>query len=413
MLCSPATGTGGGRRKSEAVPTRLPVRQFWQRLLLLWLAGNALRVTVLAVPPVLPAVHRDLRLDETAIGALTALPILLLSAAAVFGSLLVARLGARRVLILGLTVVSVAGAARGLRYGTWVLFVMTIVMGAGVAVSQPTLPSLVRTWFPGRTGIATAAYSNGFLIGETVAAALTVPLVLPLVGQNWRFALAAWSLPVVLTAAGIAILSAHAPRTADAAPLRWWPDWRSGLTWRLGLVLGCASLAYFGSNAFIPDYLKATHQAGLIPLALTSLNLSQVPSSLLTALLPHHLIARRRPLIIAGLITALSACGYWMGGGWVVLWAGAMGFSTALVFVLSLALPPLLGESDDVHRLTAAMFTITYACPFVGSLVGGAIWDATGIPATAFIIAGVAGLLLAALAGGMVLPAVQRGGRGS
>ena len=34
-------------------------------------------------------------------------------------------------------------------------------------------------------GFATAVYANGFLIGEAVPAALTIPLVLPLVGGSW------------------------------------------------------------------------------------------------------------------------------------------------------------------------------------------------------------------------------------
>ena len=38
------------------------------RLFLLWLAGNDLRITLLALPPVLPLVHRDLGLNETAVG---------------------------------------------------------------------------------------------------------------------------------------------------------------------------------------------------------------------------------------------------------------------------------------------------------------------------------------------------------
>jgi CP family cyanate transporter-like MFS transporter len=48
----------------------------------LWLIGASLRVTLLAVPPVIPLIHRDLRLSETAIGALNSLPVLLLAFAA-------------------------------------------------------------------------------------------------------------------------------------------------------------------------------------------------------------------------------------------------------------------------------------------------------------------------------------------
>ena len=351
----------------------------------------------------LPAIHRDLHLDEAAVGAISSLPLVLLAAAAISGSLLVARIGARRALIGGLCVVAVASAARGLGPSTAVLFLMTFLMGIGVAVCQPTLPSLVRQWFPDRTGIATAVYSNGFLIGEIVAASLTVPLILPLVRGRWELDFVVWAIPVVVTTLAVFLLTAHEPREASAEPMRWWPDWRSGGTWRLGVVLGCASSAYFGSNAFLPDYLKATHHGALIAPALTSLNVGQFPASVITAVIAGRVIARRWPLAIAGLLSLIAVIGYAMGGGWIVAWAGLMGFSTAWVFVLSLALPPLLATPDDVHRLSAAMFTISYALPFVASLIGGALWDASGVPYSGFLPIGVAAAVMLALVGSLDL----------
>src|SRR5690348_18076510 len=50
-----------------------------------------LRLTLLAVPPVLILIHRDLRLNETGVGVLTSLPVLVMAIAAVPGSLLIAR----------------------------------------------------------------------------------------------------------------------------------------------------------------------------------------------------------------------------------------------------------------------------------------------------------------------------------
>lgn len=378
-------------------------RAFWLNLGLLWLSGACLRMTVLAVPPVLPLIHRSLHLSEALVGALTALPIFLLTAAAVPGALLIARVGARRALIAGLFLVALAGAARSLGGSTAVLFVMTFLMGVGIAVSQPSMPSLARHWFPSRTSQATAAYANGFLIGEIVAAALTATIVLPLVGGHWQAALAFWSVPVMLTALLVLLFTPHTARDASAPQMRWWPDWRSTRTWRLGLIFGGASVAYFGANAFIPDYLKATHHAGLISAGLTSLNLCQLPASIMIAALPALFIARRWPIVATGVITIASGLGFLMGGIWIVVWAGILGFATASVFVLTLALPPLLAEPHDVHRLSAAMFTITYACSFVGSLVGGAIWDASGVPFTAFLPVIAAGLGMIAFVVGLDL----------
>jgi CP family cyanate transporter-like MFS transporter len=377
----------------------------WVHLALLWLAGAALRVTILEVPPVLPAIHRDLHLDEKLVGALTGLPVLLLAAAAVPGSLLIAHLGARRALVVGLGLVAAAGAVRGVGPSTPLLLAMTILMGLGIAVSQPSLPALAKKWCPDRVGLATAVYSNGLLIGEIAAAALTVPLVLPLVGGSWQLSFLIWSLPVALTAIGIVVLTPHAHRDRGASLMRWWPDWHSARTWRLGLIPGCGSAAYFATNAFIPDYLKAVHHTELIAATLTILNLLQLPASILVGAAPDRLVARRWPLVAAGVLMLMAAAGF-LGtpGLLVVAAAGVLGFCSALVLVLNLALPPLLTDADDVHRLSAAMFTISYGCASVSAIVGGAIWDATGIPATAFTLVAAAGLLMVVLALGLDLP---------
>ena len=380
--------------------------EVWRTLALLWLAGVVLRLPLLAVPPVLPAIHRDLRLSETLVGLLTGLPIVLLAATTVLGSLLVARVGARRALMLGLLVVAVGGGARGLGGTAGTLLAMTVLMGLGIAISQPALPALAQQWWPGRTGLATAVYSNGLLIGEIAGAALTAPWLLSLVGGRWALALLVWSAPIALTALAIAAATSRHAEDRRGTATRWWPDWRSARTWRLGLILGCASITYFGSNTFIPEYLRATGHADQIAPALTSLNLAQLPGSFLVGAFPAPLIGRRGPILIAGALIVVSALGILLavGGAWVLACAGVLGFASGLVFILSLALPPLLSGAADVHRLSAAMLTIAYLCGFLGPLCGGAAWDLTRTPATAFGVIVMAGALMLALAPGMVRP---------
>jgi len=234
------------------------------RLTLLWLAGIDLRLTILALPPVLPLIHRDLDLSEKLVGALTGLPVLLFAIVAIPGSLLIARIGARRALMTGLVLTAIGSAARGLGPSTPMLFAMTFVMGAGISIMQPALPSLVSEWFEARPGLATAVYTNGLLMGEILGAALTLPLILPLVGGSWTASFVAWSIPVLATTAVIATLTPRERPRRDASATLWWPDWRDMQTWQVGIVLGGGSSIYFAANAFIPDYLHATGADDLI-----------------------------------------------------------------------------------------------------------------------------------------------------
>ena len=77
---------------------------------MLWIAGVGLRITILAVPPLIRLIHDDLDRSETQVGILSGLPTVLFVFAAVPGSLLIARLGAHD-LIAGLLVSSAARCA--------------------------------------------------------------------------------------------------------------------------------------------------------------------------------------------------------------------------------------------------------------------------------------------------------------
>jgi len=368
-------------------------RAEWMRLLLLWLGGVDLRLTLLAVPPVIPLIHRDLHLTETAIGALVSLPVLVLAAAAVPGALLIAKLGVRAALVIGLGSVALFGALRGLGPNAGVLFTSTFFMGMGIAVSQPVFPTLVREWFPTRIALATAAFSNGVLVGETVPTALTAPIgVLPIAHGDWRWALAAWSLVVVVTAAAIAVYAPARSRRVGV-PARWWPAWLEGQTVRIGVVMGMASAVYFGTNAYIPDFLDQSGRHQLIAPALFILNASQLLTAPAVALWDRFLTSRAGFLGSAGLM-ALAQVGLVVTpGAGVVLWAFVLGFAAALAFIVVLTLPPRLAAAGDVPRMSAGIFTLQYTTAFVLPLIAGALWDATGVARLAFI-PGVAGAIL-------------------
>lgn len=359
-------------------------RADWVRLLLLWLGGINLRVTVLAIPPLVPMIHHDLHLDEKGIGALVSLPVLLLAVAAVPGSLMIAKLGLRGALITGMGFVALFGALRGLGPSTPALFGATFLMGVGVAFSQPVLPSLVREWFPRKIAIATAAFSNGILIGETLPTTFTTPFgALQLAHGDWRWALSIWSVLVLIT--GTALVLAAPRRAKVTAPTRWWPNWREGQAVRVGLVMGMASAAYFGTNAFVPDFLDQTGRHNLISPTLAVLNASQLLTAPVVALWPR-LMAGRFGFIASAALMGLGQLGLVLSpGASVIVWAFVTGFASALAFIVALSVPPRVAAAGDVHRMSAAIFTTQYAVGFAFPLVAGALWDATNVALLAFI----------------------------
>jgi MFS transporter, CP family, cyanate transporter len=368
-------------------------------LAVLWLAGAALRITVLAVPPVLPLIHRQFELSEKTVGVLSGLPVLLFGLGAIPGSLLIARFGARGACVAALLLVAATSAMRGVGPSVTMLFGMTFLMAAGIAALQPALPALVGEWFPRAPGLATAVYANGLLIGEAAPPALTLPVILAH-GLGWRASLAIWSLPVAATAFLLAISTPAAQRLPSRTAARWWPDWRGRHTWQLGLMLGGTGGVYFATNAFIPDYLHALGHPHLVGPCLAALNLGQLPASAVLLLWAQPLIERKAGYVAMPILGIFAIGGVLAARFWIaVLAAGTIGFCCAFVLILTLALPPQLSATGDVHRLSAGMFAVGYSLASLVPPLGGMLWDATGIPAMAFSAsaAGAATVFAAAL----------------
>ena len=375
--------------------------ELFRLLALLWLGGVASRMPILAIPPVIPLIHDDLHLSETAVGFLVGLPLGMFALAAVPGSLFVARLGVRRTMLYGVLLTAAASAARSAAIDPFTLFVATALTGFAVAVMQPALPSLVRAWVPARVPLGTAVYTNGMVSGATCGPAFTIPFVLPWLGGSWRLDIVFWSALIGIIAL---LFAAFGPRTAEtpasavAVPSRWWPDWKDPLIWWLGIGFGATNTSYFGANAFLPDYLVTIGRPDLTAASLGWLNGAQLFASFGLLWLAGRVHRRLWPYLVFGpLSVAAIAAIIWLGGDWIVLSAAILGVSAAVPFVLILALPPALSAPNDVHRTAAGMFTISYGIAVIVPVICGALWDLSGAAWTAFVPLAICALVTTAM----------------
>jgi len=358
-------------------------------LSLLWLAGAAIRIPLLAVPPVIPLIHDDLHMSETQVGLLVGIPLSMFALAAIPGSLLIARFGVLVVATCGLAIATLASAARAAVTDIWTLYAATLVMGFGVAIFQPAFPTLVRIWSPSRAWLANAVSTNGMLMGVTFTAALSIPVVLPLVGQNWRHDLLIWSVPGLITTL-LYIVAAPRRRTGTAgrpaAASLWMPNWRSRELWLLGIALGANNALFFASNAFVPDYLTHTGRGDMIGVTLGWLNGAQLIGSFMMLFMTERLQRGTWPFTIFGPLTLGGLVGIVLCDGvWVVVSAAAAGLGAAVTFVVSFGLPAILSPPGEVHRMAGGMFTISYTIAVIVPVLCGACWDLSGLPWTAFM----------------------------
>ena len=349
-------------------------------LFMLWTCGASLRLTVWAIPPIIPIILQDLHLSGTELGLLYGVPAILFAIAATPGSTLVARVGVRSTLLTGLVIAAIGGALRGVISNAWQLYLTSIVMSSGIAIMQPAMAAAVRAWIPERAAFGTAVYTNGLMVGQVIPVATMLPLVLPHL-ESWRLALGIWSIPLVGTAILVAILHPRSTTHAIIAhPVRWLPEWNSSLNWRIGLILGSVISTFFCMNGFLPAYLKETGHSELISTALTALNLGQIPTSLLLLLAADKIQGRRWPYLLFGplftgsLIGIMSSASYW-----TVFWVALVGATAGAALALGLALAPLLcRHPEDVARTTAAALAISWSFAMLISFLSGGAWDLAG-----------------------------------
>jgi MFS transporter, CP family, cyanate transporter len=367
----------------------LPVGRLIKLMFVLWLAGVAMRMTILAMPPIIPQVHDDLHMSETQVGLLIGLPLMLFAIAAVPGSLLIARIGTSLAVIIGMVFAAVASGARAAAVDVATLYAASIATGFGVAIMQPAMPTLVRAWLPGHIALGTIAYTSGMLMGSMFSTVLTIPVVLPLLGGSWRRDLLVWAALALLIPPVFFVLS---PKNQTSSPDtsiggRWWPDWKNPVVWLLGLTFGSNNSAFFSTNAFLGDFLASNGKPELLGPAIAWLNGAQIITPFILLVMADRMQRKAWPFLIFGPLLLLSFLGLMFIPStlWIIVNSAMVGFTTAITLIATLALPPVLAAPADVPRTAAGMFTISYTIAIIVPTISGALWDATGVPWMAFV----------------------------
>jgi predicted MFS family arabinose efflux permease len=133
---------------------------------------------------------------------------------ALFCAPLIGRLGAWRILLVGLVIDAAAFASITLTDQFWQLYALRMVMGVGKTLAIVAMPVIISQWFTRRFGTAIAFAWCGGSFGGLVVAPLAETLAREL---GWRSAVLWLSALVVVTALVIGLLgrSAGAPGTVE------------------------------------------------------------------------------------------------------------------------------------------------------------------------------------------------------
>ena len=386
--------------RSTASPT-VPVGSARRGLLLIGVAivltGLNLRTAINSVGPVLEEIGEGLGLSSGLAGLITSLPLLCFAAIGFAGPPLSARFRDAHVLAGAMLTMTAGLVVRGVA-GSFGLFLIGSVLAmTGGALGNVLLPSLVKRYFPHRTGLLVGAYSTALSVGGTVAAIATQPVAARIGEAGWRWALGIWAVPALVGAiAWVAVpaMPARAQSAHGAVRMRQLVHSRTAVA--LTVFFGVQATQAYVIVGWSPQYLRDAGLSAATAGLLLGLNiLVSIPFSMVVPALTVR--PRAQWPVLLGFMTcyAVGWIGLWVAPltlPW--LWMGLLGVGMG-TFPMVLTLIPLRARTAET---TASLATVVqgvgYLLAGIGPLLVGVLRGVTGGYTGMFVLvlAGVVGI---------------------
>lgn len=379
---------------------RLNLRRSAPILTALLLVALNLRLGVTSASALLTALTETGALTAATVVLVPAIPTAVFAVAGIGTARFARRLGADRVVLVGLVVLTIGLAIRAIPQ-PWVVVLGTVIATGGLAVVNILLPAVVRAHFGQRIGPVTTAYTTVMSIGAATAAATAVPLA-HLAGSP-SLGLALWAVPAVIAvvvwavairgtgraletetisgvngaAGGAAGPSAVAAQVSAQAPAR------NQLPAGTGLLA-----AYFAFQALLSyvamGWLPTIAADAGIPEARSGMLLGitmavGIPATVLVVPLARGIGKMRVGFTLVAVASVAGISGMLLAPAMLPeLWAALIGVGMC-AFPLVLALIAGFGaDAAESARVSALVQSVGYSIATLGPLGAGAIRQATG-----------------------------------
>ncbi|MBA4021536.1 MAG: MFS transporter [Gordonia sp.] len=344
-------------------------------LAIMVVAAN-LRPAVVAVGPLIDDIKVSEGFSSAAAGLLTTLPVLFFGLVAPMAPRIAARFGIERTVFAAMILLCAAILLR-LVPSWFALFAGSALAGVAIGICNVVLPALIKRDFSHRSGLMTGLYSMTLSGGAALAAGLTVPID-SAVGENWRVALASWSLLALLGVILWIPQLSRVHRISTAALPR--SLWRNKIAWAITIFMASQSLIFYTFTAWLPEFLgeRGMSKAGAGGL----LALAQTVALLMSLLAPIVAVRFRDQRAVT--FVAIAACAIGFIGLvtteqltvlWVLLIAVGPGAAISLVLLFMVLRSSSTAQTSQVSGMAQS---VGYCLAAIGPLAIGALHDATG-----------------------------------
>ncbi len=362
------------------------------------LTGLNLRTAVNSVGPVLEEIETALGVSSGAAGLITSMPVLCFAAIGFAGPSLSARFRDAHVLGGALFTMAAGMVLRSLAGTFWLFLAGTVLAMAGGALGNVLLPSLVKRYFPDRTGLMVGAYGTALSAGAALVSVATQPIA-DAVGteDGWRWGLGVWAgFALVAAVAWLLVRATPGVSRASHVAVRMRDLVHSRLAVALTVFFGLQAMQAYVIVGWSAQYLRDTGLSAATAGLLLGVNsLVAIP---VNAVVPALTV---RPRAQWPLLSFFMCCYL---AGWIGLWVAPLAAPWLWMVLLGLGLGTfsmvltLFGLRARTPETTAALSTVAqgwgYLIAGAGPLLVGVLRGATGGYDGMFVLmlAGVAGL---------------------
>ncbi|CAB3773785.1 MFS transporter [Paraburkholderia humisilvae] len=344
----------------------------------LLLVATNLRAPITGIAPVMETLESFFTLTPAQGGLLTTLPLLTFGIISPFASIFAREYGLERSIFGALLVIAGGVIVRSIG-AVWCLYLGTAFIGAGIAVGNVLLPSLVKRDFP--TKVPTITGTCAIAMGG--AAALVSASAVPFGNAfGWRMALGATLVfPLVAMLVWSSQLGGHTrPAMGTPTPPHGGRVWHSALAWQVSLFMGVNSLLYYVLVAWLPSILTS---AGLSPAAAGSIHGVMQIASAIPGLLLGPIVGRMKDqkLVAAamGILMIVALLGFCIAPRWAIAWAFCFGMGSGGGVLLALIFMGLrAGTAHQAATLSGMAQCVGYLLAAFGPTLAGKVHDLTG-----------------------------------
>lgn len=365
---------------TDSARSASPTRSFVVTAVVLFAVALSLRPDIIGMGPIVELIQSDLGTSRTVVGLLASIPVLCIGFFSPVAAAVGRRIGSERVVTVGLLALALFGIARASAPTAWLLILLTVGSGAGIAFVQTLFPAIVRARTPDRVAVVTSIYVIGIQVGAAGSAWYSGEI-----GETvgWRVPLYTFGgLAAVL--AVIWVVYSGSLRTSIATSMRSVGRdrrlWLSATAWLLVFTYGLQSFVYFGTSAWLAPYLQqldwSTAAAGR---AVSLLNVTGLIGTLLTPTLLTGLGTVRRVLVACGSVAVVSLIGLVLVPQAALVLSLTAGLGMGPLLPTILQLPTRVADDiDDIGSVSGIMLGVGYLLAATGPTVLGFVRDLTG-----------------------------------